>query len=71
MRGLVVAVLALAACGTGSMARDGAADGRAETGVHLQFDGVLIRLRQVSLPGHSACQDRLGTLKKGAWSDAA
>ena len=38
MRGLVVAVLALAACGTNLSARDGGVDSRVETGVHLQFD---------------------------------
>jgi hypothetical protein len=38
MRGLVVAVLALAACGTSSTARDGSVDGRDDGVVHLQFD---------------------------------
>jgi hypothetical protein len=38
MRGMVVAVLALAACGTSSTAHDGSADVGSDSGVHLQFD---------------------------------
>ena len=67
MRGLVVAVLALAACGTGSTARDGAADGRAETGVHLQFDGGVEA--GVEEGQSDAGNDVLGQDDAGAQSD--